>query len=86
MMPREYNTVNSYFLQKAQEIWVNKYIKFSIVGCELFYHEDEYGSKEWLLCLKLNSMDILQLRRDLGLEDDDTYNPHHTVLEYNAKK
>ena len=86
MMPREYNTVNWYFLEKAQEKWVKKYVKFSVVGCELFFHEDSYGNKEWLLCFTLNSMDILQLRMDLGLEMDVTYNPHHTVLEYNAKK
>ena len=81
-MPREYNTVDLYRLQKAEQKWVKKYVKFSIVGCELFYHEDDYGNQEWLLCFKLNSKDILQLRRDLGLEIDASYNPHHTVLEY----
>ena len=85
MMPKECNLVPLTILKQVERKWRNKPVKFIITGCEVYYHEDGLGNKEWLVCFAVRSSDLLQLRKDLLMKNDDSYNSHVTILECKAK-
>ena len=68
-------------LRKVFNNWKNRIVKFEVDGFDLKWHEDRTGAKLWLVCLRIVSLDLHHLRRDLGLKIDPEYFPHIAVLE-----
>ena len=82
MMKPEYGTVPEKVLNRVSEKWKKRPIRFEVVGCKSWFHEDRYGRKVWIICLNVDSLDIHELRLDLGLNYSEIFNPHITILEY----
>ena len=81
MMPREYGTVDLKILKIVEKKWRGVPIKFEVVNCRSWLHEDRFGRREWIISLTIESKDTLALRKDLGLDRDQDYHPHITILE-----
>ena len=81
MMPREYESVDHKVLKIVLNTWKDRRVKFEITGCKAFWRIEDQGIGMWIICLKVKSRDIHQLRLELGLKKDENYNPHITILE-----
>ena len=81
MLPGEYNSVDQKILEKVRGKWKDTPIKFEVTNCSAYFHQDRFGQKEWVICLKISSKDVFALRKDLELKNED-YHPHITILEY----
>ena len=82
MMPSEYHSVSQRTLLNTFNNWKDRIVKFEISGCKMVWHEDKSGAKMWILCFKIVSKDIDQLRKDLGLKENPNFEPHISALEY----
>ena len=81
MIPREYGSVDASLLNHVQNKWKDRKVRFNVIDCNTYLHEDKFGQKAWIICLKVSSRQIAELRSDLGLYDLH-YNSHVSILEY----
>ena len=84
-MPREYGTIPLHILKTVARNWKHRPIKFEVVNCHSWLHQDRFGHKEWIISLNIDSKDTFALRKDLGLKNDPDYHPHVTILECSKK-
>ena len=81
MIPREYGSIDESVLNCVKNKWKDRQIRFNVIDCSAYLHEDKFHQKAWIICLKISSRHIDELRADLGLYDL-SYNSHISILEY----
>ena len=81
MMPEEYNAVRLEHLKRVARKWKKRSIEFQIAGCQVWWHTDRTGAQMWLLGFVITSAEIIELRNDLGLMNNEKYTPHMILVE-----